>query len=317
MLELEKDVSNPAAHLCGAIMDPGEAQVFQDSLTVKVYSALPRESGAGKSRYLWDYVRQVLGSDFHELQTTGTCASKAIQRAIVILMCVRIALQNMGEKFPGTPASEPIFGGGRIEIGKGRLGTYNPRNGAHDGLVVGWGLDWVMKYGIIIREVYKDLMGVTLDLTKPDDQLAEKWGTPGVGVPDFLEPIAKLMPVEDAAPIKSVEEGRDAIYNGEPLFGGSNMTPDPNRPRDSKGYIALPFGGGHATVFDGFNDQEEWVFYNNASWYPVDGPNPDNFPVYGGKVSYKTFDRMLRQGEWYALSSIKGMPNQAALFDMM
>lgn len=310
LAELIIDPSNPNSHLCGAIIDPIEKANFEMLCDVKTYGSLPRADPTGQKRYLWDYTRNVLGTDFHELQTTGTCVSKAVQRVCVYLWCTRISLQMLDEKFPGTPASEAIFALGRVEIGQGRLGR-------KDGCVVSWALQGVMKYGVLLRNTYTDPQGNTLDLTKPDDQLAEKWGLPGAGLPNWLEPTADQLPVKDAVPVKTVQDVITAIYNGEPVFGGSNHVPDPNAPRNSKGYIALPLRGGHSTIFTGFDDTRKVVFYDNASWYPVDGPNPDAAPVYGGWVPYSTVQAMLGEGEWYALSDIQGMPNQSSLFDMM
>ncbi|HEV2174578.1 MAG TPA: hypothetical protein VGR71_13470 [Nitrospira sp.] len=295
--------------LCGAILDPKEAAAFQAALPIKSYGDLPRADATGQKRFLWEFERQVMGQDFWEIQTIGDCVSKGIQRAAVMLWCTRIALNGFNESVPGVPASEAIYALGRHEIGHDRLGT-------EDGLVVGWGLQGVMDYGILLRGVYGGI-----DLTTYSGQRAKIWGAPGAGLPNQLEPIARQLPVKAAVPIKSWQDGINAMYNGEPLFGGSNHIPALRNGiylgRDALGFINLGGRGAHCTIFTGFDDNEGWWMYDNASWSEMPGPNPVNGPVRGGKVHRPLVEQMLGEGEWYALSDETSMPNQADQFMMI
>ncbi len=299
------DTDHPLIDLCGAVYDPDATRAFQGAQPIKAYADVPSESGEGKSRFLWEFVRKVLGSDFHEIQTGPTCVSKGVQRGIVNEGCVQIAMRGFPEELPGVPATEPIYALARHEIGRDKLG----RGG---GAVVAYGIQAVMDFGVIIRGVYGKI-----DLSKPDDSLANLWGAPGHGCPDQIEEIAKQLPVKAAAPITSVIEARDAVYNGYYLVMGSNHIPGQNESRDSNGFLQLKGRGGHCTGIDGFNDLEEWFRYDNGSWPPVSGANPEGFPVYGGKITYRLFETMLNEGECYAISSVSGLPSRAEQLDFV
>lgn len=300
--------------LAGCLFDPEHAAELIAEQPIQSYQALPRESGLGKKRYLWEFQRKVMGKDFTELQTEGTCASKAPQRAIVLLGCVRIALNGMNELPPLVPSSEVIYALGRIEIGRGKLGRDNGRSGG--GLVLSWGLQALMKWGVLPRGHYG-----SIDLTKPDDRLAVAWGQPGVGCPDSLEAIALSthMPIKAFAPIRSWEEGCTAMYNGEPIMFGSNDLPNPNRAtrRDANGFYVCDARGGHARIYSGYDDTEDWWYEDNGSWPAAGGPNPVNGPVCGGKIHRDRIEARFDQGEVYALSDITGMPNQAEQLDFV
>jgi hypothetical protein len=288
--------------LCGAVYIPAEETVFKRSLAIKTYGDLPRESGRGKKRFFWPYQRTVLGRDFEEIQTGPTCVSKGIQRSAMMLMCIRIALKGMREQVPGIIASEPLYGLGRNEIGRGRL-----RN--NGGLVVSWGIKAAMQYGFLWRQKYG-----AIDLTQYNDNLAEYWGRPGVGIPDQLEPIAREFPLLDAAPVTTWDEICTALYNGEPIVGGSNQIFER---RASDGYLIQTMSGGHCTTIDGYDDSisDPYVVYNNGSWPPIPGMRIEDCPRCAGPLRRRKMEEMLDEGEWYAVSDIKGMPAQSDELD--
>lgn len=285
--------------LCGAVIDPEATAALRAEIPIKAYSDLPRESGVGKSRFLWQYQRSVLGYDFSEIQTIGDCVGKGIQRAAIILWCVRIALNGLKETFPGIPASEAIYALGRHEIGKDKLGS-------KDGLVVEWGLKGTMDYGLLFRKIYGDT-----DLSTYSGKRAKDWGAPGHGLPDELEPYTRAFPIKDAAPIDTWEEGCNAMYNGEVLVGGSNSI---FTERDGDGYLIMTGSGGHCTVFDGYDDtlgKNSYFNYNNASWPAMPGRRIADCPVCTGPIRRKQVEKMFKQGQWYAVSDIQGMPAQS------
>lgn len=286
--------------LCGMVLDEPSTRAFRSEIPVKAYFTLPRENGVGKKRLLWQYQRTVLGRDFEEIQTIGDCVGKAIQRSAVLLWCVRIVLQGMKEKFPGIPASEVPYALGRHEIGKDRLGK-------GDGCVVEWALRASMDYGLLFRQKYGNI-----DLTEYSGKRAREWGAPKAGLPDELEPLTRAYPIKDAAPVRTWEDGCTAMYNGEVLVGGSNSIFER---RNGDGYLILTMNGAHATIFDGYDDtlgKYSYWSYNNASWPAMAGNRRiEDCPRCSGPVTRKQAEAMLRQGEWYAVSDIQGMPGQS------
>ena len=284
--------------LCGAVIDPEATKAFMQQLPIQAYSSLTRESGVGKKRFLWQYQRDVLGYDFEEIQTIGDCVGKGIQRVAILLWCVRIAL-GMREKFPGIPASEVPYALGRHEIGRDKLGK-------GDGCVVEWSIEASKKYGLLFRKDYG-----SVDLTDYSGQRARDWGAPKHGLPDELEPLTRAFPILEAAPINSWRDGCDAMYNGEPLVGGSNSI---FTKRDGQGYLILTKTGGHCTVFDGYDDtlgKKSYWSYNNASWPKIPGVRIENCPACCGPITRGMVEKMLNQGQWYAVSDIQGMPAQS------
>lgn len=296
MTEIEK------LQLCGAVYDEKEEKAFNMAQPVKAYSSLPRESGKGKKRHLWQFSRKVLGYDFEELQTAPDCVSKALQRLVMLLWSVRIALNGKNEQIPGTPASEASYALGRVEIGKGKLGNSG-------GCVVSWGVQGAMTYGLLLRKKYGQY-----DLTKYNGQLAVDWGRPKKGLPDELEPFAREIPILAAAPIRSWEEAITALYNGEPLICGSDSIFEA---RDSSGYLKETMRGGHSTIWTGYDDTvaKPYIMYDNASWPAIPGIRIDDCPRCSGPVTRKKFESMLEEGECIAVSDITGMPAQSDELD--
>lgn len=295
--------------LCGAVLDPEVTRAFRAIQPVRSYSALPRESGQGKQRFLWSAERKVLGKDFEELQDIGDCVSKSVQRAIIQIWCVRMVLGGENEIFPGTPASETIYGLARHEIGRDRLGFDNG-SGRNGGAIMEYGLVGVQQYGILLRQAY---LSGKYDFSKYSGQLALQYGNKGL--PDDLEPIARRSPLKVFVPIRTTAEMRDAIYNLESVLGGSNHIPSNGAVRDGRGFIPLGGRGGHATMFSGFDDTTSaglMFFYNNASWPAVKGPQPFDCPRCGGWVSAKTVQAMIDEGSWFAVSDLWTIPNQVA-----
>lgn len=107
-----------------------------------------------------------------DLQRRGTCVARGTYRAIQTgywdAVCDR-RITGKAERI----AYEPIYGGARVNIGRGQL--------AGDGAVGAWAAQWVHDYGVIARGVHG-----SIDLTNDREDLAVSWGAPGRGVPREL-----------------------------------------------------------------------------------------------------------------------------------
>lgn len=101
-------------------------------------------------------------------------------------------------------ATEPIYAGSRVEIGGGRI--------RGDGSIGGWAAKYVQQYGLLQRKAYGEY-----DLKTYSGQKAKQWGAPGRGVPDELEPIAKLYPVRTVSLVVTDDEAAAALYNMYPI----------------------------------------------------------------------------------------------------
>jgi len=151
------------------------------------------------------------------------CVSMGAAGAVDLLRCVQHVLLGTAEQWIAECATEPIYAGSRVEIAGGQLGGGDGSNGI-------WAVQYLQKYGVLLRQKYGNI-----DLTRYSGERARQWGMPRAGVPDELEPIARLHPVKTFTQVSTWEQCRDAIYNGYPVtvacgrgFGNS---------RDREGFI--------------------------------------------------------------------------------
>jgi hypothetical protein len=220
----------PSNRHFGRIEDPRETEKFVSRLMRPLFglAAAPiRDNGKGKDVFLWLAEKLVLGKWLDPFaQTIGDCTSQAVAGALNTLRCVRIAYQGKQEDFVDT-ATEPIYGGARVEIGRNQV-----RN---DGAVNAWCIQFIREYGILARKLYSFPGYPDLDLTKYSGKLARELGSKGV--PDHLEPIAREYPLREASLITSYEQARDAIAVAKcPIVLSSNIGFDPFV-RDKSGFI--------------------------------------------------------------------------------
>ena len=202
----------PRAMLFGHIPDPR----FIAKEVDRVLSTMPapifytaaqsiKDSGAGKIILLTKFLEAQLSGRFPiHTQTIGDCVSHGYGLGVDILSATQIQA-GAAESFPGETATEIIYAGSRVEIGKGKCG-------AEDGSVGAWAAEFVTTYGTLLRDKYSKL-----DLTTYDGQTAKKLGAPKAGVPDPLEPLTREHPIKTTSLVRSYPEARDAIANGYPV----------------------------------------------------------------------------------------------------
>lgn len=159
--------------------------------------------------FFWDAEQKVLGKvlgSWNQGQV-GSCVSFGYGRACQDLMLWEI-MSGQPERWPDAEvATEPIYGGSRVEVGGGQL-----RGG--DGSIGAWAAKWVRDWGVLIRTKY-DVNGQIYDLSAYSENRARQYGDQGV--PDPLEPVAKLHPVTDVAQVRSAEEVWAALGAGKPV----------------------------------------------------------------------------------------------------
>lgn len=107
-----------------------------------------------------------------DLQRRGTCVGRGTYRAVQTGYWDAIAQRRIvgaAEQI----AYEPIYGGSRVQVGKGQL--------SGDGSVGAWAAKWCHDYGVIERGVHGEF-----DLSRDREDLAVHWGTRGYGVPQSI-----------------------------------------------------------------------------------------------------------------------------------
>lgn len=264
-----------------------------------------RGSGAGKAVLLHKLVEQLHGGFPINGQKLGDCVSQGMAGAAQVLMAVDIALRGERERWMGLVATEPIYGGSRVEVGKGRLGE-------GEGSVGAWAAKWVTDWGVIVRGKYG-----SIDLTKYDPALAAAWGRPKKGCPDELEPIAREHPIETASQVNNYEQARDLIANGYPVTVASDVGFDDDGRRDADGFLTPRGTWYHQMYFVDADDVfrrpgllcvQSWRRSDGSIW--GSGPKRNDQPDGTFWVDADACDRMLGQGDSFGYSGFKGFPAQ-------
>lgn len=226
----------------------------------------------------------------------GTCVSFGTTAAVEYTMLVAIA-RNKPFLFVDT-ATEPVYGGSRVEVGKGRLGR-------GDGSIGAWAAQFVKQWGICARQNYP---AVGIDLSTYSIQISRDWGNRGV--PDAFEPILKQHPVAAITQVKSTEALKRALANGYGVAESSGYLL--RSKRNAQGIIEAYRGGGHCMCISGYIViGGSTYFHIRNSWgdQAHTGPTHDKFPTKaGGLVHQAQVQAMLDAGDTWALSDVAGFP---------
>lgn len=257
-------------------------------------------SGAGKTVLLYQYLNKLVGKFNVRLQTIGDCVSMGAACAVDVLRCVQHFHLGTAEQWIAECATEPIYAGSRVEIAGGQLGGGDGSNGI-------WAAKWVKQYGILLRQKYGDI-----DLTTYSGQRARQWGMPRAGVPDVLEPIAKLHPVKQYAQVRTWEEARDALANGYPVTIASGAGFSSTRDKDG---FARPAGSwAHQMCLIAVKDDGRPGALIQNSWGPnwIGGPKGE-FDIPDGSFwcDASVLERnILSAGDSWAFSNFESFPPQ-------
>lgn len=108
----------------------------------------------------------------------GTCVSRGTYRACMLSYLRQIDQKRILGK-PVVFAYEPIYIGGRITIGKGRMGSGG-------GMYGGWAAEWVSRYGVCERKKYGS-MDLSQDTPIGRTDLATSLGNRGGLQQDVIE----------------------------------------------------------------------------------------------------------------------------------
>ena len=228
----------------------------------------------------------------------GCCVGAGFKHASDALQAIQIVGGKPGEFRPASV--EAIYGGSRVEVGGGRL--------SGDGSVGAWAAKYLKNYGVLPMQRYP-LTGspVVADLTTFSPAKAREWGR--TGVPNSLEALAREHPVKGIAQVRTWEECRKALTQGYPVTvcsdQGFTMKRDANAfcsPQGSWAHCMCILGVRGGTRPGGFV-LNSWG--DQAHTGPV---YPASMPLAGFWADASVIDRMLSQGDSYALSEAVGFP---------
>lgn len=291
--------------LCGWQYDPRAVESFLNHLEHPIFAtAAPQlqDFGEGKDVFFWEAEKALLGRVLEAWdQVIGECVSFGWGRGVQDLMILEIVLKNEPEKWVAEVATEPIYGGSRVEIGGGRI--------RGDGSVGAWAARWVKEYGILLRQKYG-----SIDLTTHSGNRATEYGKRGC--PDSLEPIAKEHPVVNVTMVTNFENVRDSLAALKPVpvcsSQGFSMRRDANgfcRPEGTWNHCMLYRGVGVAKGNRPFVPcQQSW---GNSPTGPnivkLESGRDLELPQGVFAVDAEVVDRMVRrQPDSYSIAGLEG-----------
>jgi hypothetical protein len=254
--------------------------------------------------FLWRAARKAAGLDDKHYpnvnqQSVGCCVGCGWKHSCDIVQATAIA---SGKAFEWKPASvEVIYAGSRVDVGKGRI--------SGDGSVGSWAKEYVTGGGIAAMTKY-----ASADLTTFSPSRARQWGRSGA--PADVKAAARTQPVKGCALVKSWADTKRAIQQGYPVAVCSNQGFRMDRDATGK---ARPQGswphcmcicGVRANSADG-SVKEGGFILNSWGDTAHTGPVwPPDMPVAGFWADAAVIDRMVAQGDSFALSDVVGFPSR-------
>lgn len=280
----------------GWLYNPKEIEAYLKSANKPLFSDVAqaiRNSGAGKVVLLYKFVKQLTGVYNYKYQGTGDCVSWGAATAVDTIKAVEIVLKKEPELWTGWTSPEIIYGGSRVQIGKGRLGGSAGSYGI-------WAARFVSEFGTLIQAVHGKY-----DLSKYNTQRAIDWGYRGV--PQDLIDLIKEHPVKSPRQVKSVEEARDSVANGFAVTIAGNR--GFYRRRDAKGTVRVnpsdPWA--HQMVITAVNDPEGKMLVENSwpeGW--ITGPIYLDQPNDSFWASYEDLEYYFRIGDSWSYEDYQG-----------
>ena len=288
------------------------ATTHSAAVSESVITALPT---ANEDTLLYQPLLKVHPTWRRGAQGIGDCVSWGYELACTMLMAIKSVTD--GDQFLGEAATEPIYGGSRVEARGGRLGGYS------DGSYGAAAAKWVNEWGVLVRSDYSKQTGnPEHNLTSYDKGKAKSWGNYGCGGQRDergngpLDQIARQHPVQAFSLVTDFESAAKAIMNGYPVpvcsGQGFNSTRDADgfcRPQGSWAHCML-FGGVRFGARPGLLLFQSWGHSTNGPRWPLD--MPDSVAFCSWWVDVDVVNRMLRQRDSFALSHFKGFPPQKA-----
>ena len=151
--------------LCGWKNDPRGVENVMNSLPFPVFGDVwqpIKDTGKGKKALLYDIVRKVSGSFPIRTQKIGDCISMGAAYAVDIIKAVDIFLKKEFEEWISETATEDIYAGSRVQIGKGQIGS-------DDGSLGAWAAKYVNTFGALTRKKYGNIDLTTYDGNRAKD----------------------------------------------------------------------------------------------------------------------------------------------------
>lgn len=239
---------------------------------------------------LSEYLVKVWGDRWFLNQ--GECGScVAFGSALACDILTAIGIVTNGRAKP-TVRTDPmsIYWGSRVEIGRNRI--------RGQGSVGVWACEYLKQYGALPQKRFNEV-----DLSRYSPSVC-CGPLSSQGVPDTLEPTARQHPVKEYAQIKSFDEAVYALSIGSPVTvasaQGFRMTLDAN------GFGTASGTWNHQQCVIGYELEPTPCLIIANSWGACYTGGPQGWNPATMKVRKSTADRMLKEGDSWAMSRFAG-----------
>lgn len=298
--------------LCKWVPDDRRISDFNQENSQLQYVAPHLLNTAKEDTFLWNALLAVHPSWRRGAQGIGDCVSWGAELVCTVLMALQAAKGQ--SRWIAEAATEPIYGGGRVEA-QGRS-----RGGYSDGSFGAAAAKWLRDWGVLLRVDYsQDTKNPEHDLRQYSKKKAKEWGNFGCGGSrdnGVLDGAARQFPVQHVVAVKTVAEAAAAICNLYPItiasmagFGSMN--------RDSRGMCRIVGQWAHQMCVLGVRFRAgEPEFRIFQSWGDsCSGPDPGiDKPVISACswwCSAKDMAWILRSGDCWIFGDIAGLPAQS------
>lgn len=289
----------------GWVPNPEATDKFVSSLkypTIK--SAGPRLKNDDRDIVLHPAILRVSPRYSRVAQAIGSCVGHGFAGCVDALSATEIAVHGEAEEWKGRCLEASIYAFSRVEV-RGR-----PNYGG-DGSYGAAAADAVMRYGVLHYDV--DYGGEKF--TEYSGSRESQWGR--TGVPDHLEQFAKQRLVKTCTKVESFNDLCLALSSGYPTAvcssQGFTLT------RDTLGFCkprgqwlhCMALIGKRGGKRPGALCWNSWGPRSNSGPHYSGVPGVEMPPAFSGCtfwIDADVVDRMLKQGDSFALSSYDGFP---------
>ena len=306
------------ARLYGYTPNPEENEQILADPDTPVYTLSPADAGRirktsrdSKPIILLEALLAIEKDWRRGAQGIGDCVSWGFELGASLATAVDIFVDGEPWKWEGTYATEPLYGGGRVEARGRRTGGWS------DGSYGGAQAKFMTKWGCLRRLNYSIATGNDEhDLSKYDSRKAKNWGNWGCGGKDDggeLDTVAKKYPVKECYMVTSFEDAVSAIENGWPIAVCSGQGLGQ---RNNDGFAPPRGSWAHCMCFTGVRYDKPGLLCTN-SWGNSWGTSRpfgagmedthDEIKKCSAWVDARTVDRMLRQRDSFIITGVKGL----------
>lgn len=325
------------SHLCGWRSNPrGVTAVLNDPRhrfpVFNVGAAAVLAGYTKQDTHLWAYILKCNPSWRRGAQGIGDCVSWGLELAATTNWAKECVKRRQLSRFREV-ATEPIYGGARVEARGGRVG------GWQDGAYGAAAADWVHKWGVLFREDYSSKTGnQEHNLDSYSANKARNWGNYGCGGKSDsprgdgpLDLLNRANPVKTVSQVNSFDDAAGTIAGAKcPVTIASSY--GCSMVRNRYGECRWDRSWPHQMVLLGVRFGARPGVHCFQSWGPrvASGPSGDeyteNLPPGGTPAAILgtswwipagDFDRVARSGDCWAIGDVDGWRIDRANFSTL